>query len=277
MGNIVELSVPAVNAQSLVSSAGTFSWASPGNWQGGVAPDVRGDAAAFAALSGSGSATIVLAGSDTLSGLSFSALGGGGYVLSRTDSVSSLQLANGGSPVPVSIAAGAAAIAVPVVFGDNVNISTGSGAVATISGPISESGGSHSLTLSGSGELTLSGTDTYSGGTTLNGGALEIAAASALPGSGLVSISGGGRLVLGSGAGIGALLAASSPVSSGAVALSAAASVPGTIGGYESGSANMATLGDAPPLSQGGGEAPSAARPRPCRNRGPLPCWRLGF
>ena len=109
------------------------------------------------------------------------------------------------------------------------------------------------LALSGSGALTLSGTNTYTAGRR------SAAARSTSPprarssGSGLVTIAAGGRLVLGSGAGIGALLAASSPASSGAVALSAAASAPATIGGYENASGNMATLGGAPPLSQGGG------------------------
>ncbi len=88
--------------------------------------------------------------------------------------------------------------------------------------------GNNALALSGSGELTLSGTDTYSGGTTISGGTLDIAAASALPSTGLVTISGGGRLVLGSGAGIGALLAASSPIAAAHVALSAAAT-PGAM------------------------------------------------
>ena len=64
-----------------------------------------------------------------------------------------------------------------------------------------------------------------------------------------MTIAAGGRLVLGSGAGIGALLAASSPVTSDAVALSGAASIPATI---ESTSGNMATLGDAPALLSGG-------------------------
>ena len=110
----------------------------------------------------------------------------------------------------------------------------------------------NALALSGSGQLTLSGTNNYTGGTTVSGGTLDIAAPSALAGSGLVTIAAGGRLVLGSGAGIGALLAVSSPASSDAVALSAAA-VPATLGGPESGYEDMATLGGAPPLSQGGG------------------------
>ena len=76
---------------------------------------------------------------------------------------------------------------------------------------LSSSHGNVALTMSGNGELILTGANTYSGGTSVSGGTLEIAAASALPGSGLVTISGGGRLVLGSGSGIGALLAASSP------------------------------------------------------------------
>ena len=141
--------------------------------------------------------------------------------------------------------------------------------VASSSGSTTFAGniiGRNALALSGSGKLTLSGTNTYYGGTTVSGGTLDIAAPSALAGSGLVTIAAGGRLVLGSGAGIGALLAASSPVGSDAVALSAAA-VPATLGGPESGYESMATLGGAPPLSQGGGESAvggtAAAVPEP--------------
>ena len=126
--------------------------------------------------------------------------------------------------------------------------------------------GNIALVLSGDGQLTLSGTNTYTGGTTVSGGTLDIAVPSALAGSGLVTIAAGGRLVLGSGAGIGALLSASSPIGSDAVALSAA-SAAATLGGYEGGSENMATLAGAPPLSQdGGGSAlggPAAALPEP--------------
>ena len=80
-----------------------------------------------------------------------------------------------------------------------------------------------------------------------------------------MTIGSGGRLVLGGGAGIGALLGASSPISSGAIALSAAASISPTI---ESPSGNMATLGGAAPasLQNGAGSAvggSAAAVPEP--------------
>ena len=125
-----------------------------------------------------------------------------------------LQLANGGSSASISITSGSDAINAPVVLDDNVNVTAASGTSLTISGAISQSGGSYGLTLSGGGSLTLSGANTYTGGTTVSGGTLDIAAPSALSGSGLVTIAAGGRLVLGSGAGIGALLAASSPAAS---------------------------------------------------------------
>ena len=76
-------------------------------------------------------------------------------------------------------------------------------------------GGMGGLTKTGPGTVTLSGTNTYTGETTISGGTLAIATASALPSSGLIMIGGGGRLVLGGGSGIGALLGVSSPATSG--------------------------------------------------------------
>ena len=82
-------------------------------------------------------------------------------------------------------------------FGDNLSISVGSGAIAAISGPISENGGSHSLTLSGSGTLILSGSNDYSGGNTVTGGTLNVNSAQALPTTGMLVVGRNGRVVLG--------------------------------------------------------------------------------
>ena len=156
----------------------------------------------------------------------------------------------GGVPQTVGSLSGSAGAVITSRYSGNPTLTVASSAGSTtFAGNIVRN---VALALSGSGELTLSGTNSYTGGTTVSGGTLDIAAPSALSGSGLVTIAAGGRLVLGSGAGIGALLAASSPTGASAVALSAAA-VPATLGGPQSGYENMATLGGAPPLSQGGG------------------------
>ena len=199
-------------------------------------------------------------------------VGSGTYSGPTTISAGTLELDGNGDNLPAATALTIAASGVLDLAGNPLTVGSLSGpagavvtnryasypatlTVAPSAGSTTFAGniiGRNAMALSGSGKLTLSGTNAYTGGTTVSGGTLDIAAPSALSGSGLVTIAAGGRLVLGSGAGIGALLAASSPVGSGAVALSAP-SVPATIGGYENESENMATLGGAPPLSQGGG------------------------
>ena len=212
-----------------------------------------------------GSGSLTLNGSNTYSGATTISAGTlvldgfpGGGSLGNLPTTTALSIAASGvldmdgSDQTVGSLSGSAGATVANSYSTVRDVDGGpvSGSTMTFAGNII---GHNALALSGSGELTLSGSNTYSGGTTVSGGTLDIAAASALPSKGLVTISDGGRLVLGSGSGIGALLAASSPAGSGEVALSAAASAPATIGGYESASGNMATLGGAPPLSQGGG------------------------
>ena len=208
-------------------------------------------------------------------------VGSGTYSGPTTISAGTLELDGNGNNLPAATALTIASSGVLDMAGNPLTVGSLSGSagaivmnslssylstltVAPSSGAMTFAGniiGRNALALSGSGALTLSGTNTYSGGTTVSGGTLDIAAPSALSGSGLVTIAAGGRLVLGSGAGIGALLAASSPVGSDAVALSAAASIPATI---ESTSGNMATLGGAPASSQGGA---GMRRRRHCRGR----------
>ena len=235
----------SVNGEWATNGSGT--WSGTANWVGGNEPGAPQDTAVFGTALTSGTATVTLDSNRSLASLGFSTMGGASYVISPSNG-STLTLANTAGSATISDSGGNHTIAAPIVLGSNLSVTATTGSVLTIAGGISESGTSCAVNVSGSGELILSGTDTYTGGTTVSGGTLDIAAPSALAGSGLVTITAGGRLVLESGAGIGALLGASSPVNSGEVALSAAASAPATI---ENPSGNMATLGDAPTSSQG--------------------------
>ena len=120
----------------------------------------------------------------------------------------------------------------------------GGGGVLTVSSSL---GGANGLLVAQPGEVILTGANVYSGPTTVSGGTLEIAAPSALPSVSTTVIGSGGRLVLGSGAGIGALLTASSPNASAAVSLLAAGDAGGMGGvlAMENAPEAAATLGDA--------------------------------
>ncbi len=173
---------------------GTFPWDLGGNWQGGVAPDAVGDTAVLGAAVSNGTATITLDAARTVSSLTFSPGTGGSYDLSGSGA-SSLQLANSGSSASISVASGASAIDAPVVLGDNLNVTAAGGTGLTITGPISEIGGSRSLTLSGGGSLILSGTNTYTGSTIVSAGTLLINSANALAGGGSLTIGAGGTFI----------------------------------------------------------------------------------
>jgi fibronectin-binding autotransporter adhesin len=76
----------------------------------------------------------------------------------------------------------------PVSLTGNRTLTTS--AVTTISGNIGDGGNGYRLTKNGGSTLTLSGTNSYTGGTTISNGQLTISSSAAL-GSGTVSISGG--------------------------------------------------------------------------------------
>jgi autotransporter-associated beta strand protein len=65
-----------------------------------------------------------------------------------------------------------------------------------ISGAIGDGGGNHLLTKAGTGTLTLSGANTYGGGTQVDAGTLNLANLSAMPFSGTVSVGAGATIAL---------------------------------------------------------------------------------
>ena len=78
--------------------------------------------------------------------------------------------------------------------GGNATVDT-AGYTVTLSGSLSGLG---RLTKTDNGVLVLAGTNTYGGGTTINGGLLEFASPAAIPsGSGSIALSGSGALLVG--------------------------------------------------------------------------------
>ena len=90
--------------------------------------------------------------------------------------------------VTVDTGATAEQISLPVTLSGGTTVTvTDSTSNLTMSGVIS-SAGSQSLAKAGAGTLTLAGTDTYSGGTTISAGRLQLGANNALPTSGTVQM-----------------------------------------------------------------------------------------
>jgi autotransporter-associated beta strand protein len=152
------------------SGTSMASWGNDAAWDQGV-PQYAGDTATLGNSIGSAAnAIITLDGDRTISSLTFSNTAGGSYRIAQGSS-GSLTLGNSAGPVPVTVTAGSHTIAAPVVLNSDVMISTSSSAAMTISAQVS---GSRSLTKDGPGTLLLSATNTYSGGTTIAAGTLQL-------------------------------------------------------------------------------------------------------
>jgi len=92
---------------------------------------------------------------------------------------------------PGVTASGAHAISAPVTLAASLTANvTNNGDSLEISGAIGESGGAKSLTKTGAGTLSLSGANTYTGGTAVNAGTLSVGNNDGL-GTGSVTVNGG--------------------------------------------------------------------------------------
>ncbi|MEZ5889625.1 MAG: autotransporter-associated beta strand repeat-containing protein [Xanthobacteraceae bacterium] len=145
----------AANAADLQWSAdgvtpgggGTANWntAAPARWYNGIAFQTWNNAALDNAIFGGTAGTVTINAPVTAHNLVFST---SGYTVTRTGGANFLTLG-----------------------GVNPTIDVLSGGSATIISPIAGSAG---LTKTGDGTLTLSGTNTYTGGTTINAGTLSV-------------------------------------------------------------------------------------------------------
>ena len=207
--------------------AGSGNWSDTSKWAGTV-PNGVGRPAVLNP-STTAAVTVFLDTPVTLGTLQFGNPGGNlsvGYTVSGTNA---LTLDNNGTTSLVAVSEGAHAIAVPVTLNGNLDVSPSAGSRLTISGNISQSTTSaSSLTLNNSGELVLSGSNTYTGGTEVDEGTLDVIISNAIPyGTGL-TVGSGGTVIFADPAGAGATLAAISLHAASSAGSVAAVPEPGT-------------------------------------------------
>jgi hypothetical protein len=153
------------------------SWGTPANWSNAYVPHVAGDAANFAGATAT--STVTLDGARSVGSMSFDS-SGYSYTIAA-GSGGALTFDNGSSAATLTDYAGAHIISANAVLNSNTTVSViNFGDSVTFSGNISGAGGL-TVTNPGDGDVIVSGTNNYGGGTTVTAGNLQLASATALP------------------------------------------------------------------------------------------------
>jgi autotransporter-associated beta strand protein len=178
------------------------SWKNPNMWATNWVPNGAGQQAALDASS-TASMTVTLDAPQTIGQLTLTNTAGNslGYTITA-GSAGTLTFDNSGSISQLNVTSGSHAISAPVILAGNLAVTVSGGSTLDISGSISETGGSQSLTLDGPGTLQLAGTNSFTGGTVVSGGTLELVGAE--------SLLAGSSLAIGSNASSGAIFTAPS-------------------------------------------------------------------
>jgi autotransporter-associated beta strand protein len=164
------------------------SWGAAANWTGGVVPSNAGDTATFSTTIATPTA-ITLGTAVRVGHLVFNSPVS--YTITGTSTLTIDNTEGTGIP-DVTLSVGSHAIAVPVTLVGGVTVNTASSTSLTISGAV---GGIGPVVKAGPGGLTLSGTNTYAGGTNVSAGTLTLATVAALPGFSPLNIAAGASLI----------------------------------------------------------------------------------
>jgi autotransporter-associated beta strand protein len=156
---------------------GSGSWGTGTNWANGYIPHVAGDSTSFATATAN--STVTLGSTYTAGSVSFDS--SYSYTIAASAG-GKLTLDNGASSATVTDYGGNHTISAPLVLNSNTTLAVPThNSTMTVSGNISGTGGLTISTQGGSSPLILSGANTYSGGTTVAAGNLQLGSSTALP------------------------------------------------------------------------------------------------
>jgi len=200
---LLVLAVFALSGGTAQAAADTWTGAvsanwSDHNWTGGNNPPQTGDSLSFTNATGAGGTALnnnLTTSSFNLSGLTFNS---GAAAFTVSGNVFNLNGLVANNSTNLQIINDSFGISLAQTF-----TTTSGGGNLMLGGNLNDNGaGSSSLTIAGSGTVTLSGANSYSGATTVGGGTLLLNNAAALPRTTTLTVNGGTVDLQGNSAGI---------------------------------------------------------------------------
>jgi autotransporter-associated beta strand protein len=172
--------------------AGNGNWSAGTNWSSNSAPNGASQGAVFNQTSG-GTVSVTL---DTPVTLGTLVLGNTGASPTAYRLAGDALTFNNAGTSLVTVPDGTHSIASPVVMsGGNLDVAASSGGILELSGNVGDGGAGYGLTLTGNGELVLSGTGSYGGPTAVDGGTMYLTNSTALPGGNALIVGAGGNFI----------------------------------------------------------------------------------
>ncbi len=166
LNSAIDLTITPTGTASVSLSGGTTSW-------GAVLATTPTTAVTIRNMSPSTTSTVTLDTDRTAGSIAFAASTNGEIILDNGGQGNKLTLGTTAAPPTVVVSSGSADIIASTHLGGNLTITLSSGTTLQLANMHEDTVGS-SLTLVGNGELLLSGSSLYTGGTTVEGGTVVV-------------------------------------------------------------------------------------------------------